>query len=447
MQKIFAILLILTAWIFIRAEEKVVFAEDFSKPDALTRWNKFLTPGGNTYAVENGKLAITLRHKTRNAGYIEIPVPVIRKGRLDFDVTVNPEKTYFRDAIGMTLDLYNIYTFWHDFRKEWRFYDPQPTSKRIYGFNLEPVGHRNITKIRHGVPIHYRIEFDTDQDVIEFFAGNMDDPALGIYDAAPLGRAEYHGGFLRIGSFGYIIPQPYKVYVDNIRLTVTEDKKSSINRDLILVYRGVDSERRYRPMEQFKKAGVDQSRIRYFDLHFTGANIGATNKMFFTGMPGRKTLQRTKTILLLDSPAMPPAQHKLILNEVKNGLHLIVCGGLFTFGKGDFINTPLGNELPVKLETPWEIKGSSNTPLLLQSEKNGPLLKERSVLYYYHDLPPVKGAEIMMKAGNVPVIVSKKYGKGTITVFTGTTSGPDSSDAFWNTSAWTSIFQRMVLQK
>ena len=144
---------------------------------------------------------------------------------------------------------------------------------------------------------------------------------------------------------------------------------------------------------------------------------------------------------------MPPAQHKLILNEVKNGLHLIVCGGLFTFGKGDFINTPLGNELPVKLETPWEIKGSSNTPLLLQSGKNGPLLKERSVLYYYHDLPPVKGAEIMMKAGNVPVIVSKKYGKGTITVFTGTTSGPDSSDAFWNTSAWTSIFQRMVLQK
>lgn len=444
---LFAVLLF-AAPSFARAEEKVVFSEDFSKPDALNRWHKVLTPGGNTYAVENGKLAITLRHKFRNAGYIEVHVPVVRKGRLDFDLTINPENVYSRDRIGMTLDLYNIYTFFHDFRKEWRFYDPQPNSKRIRGFILEPAGHRNITKIKHGIPIHYRIEFDTDQDVIEFYAGNMDDPALGIYDAAPLGRAEYHGGTIRIGSFGYIIPNPYKVYVDNIRLTeIKPSAAANVKRDLILVYRGVDSKRRYRPEEQFKKAKVSPELIRSFDLHFVGANNGCTNNIVFSGMPGRKTLQRAKTMLLLDSPAMPVTQHNLILNEVKNGLHLIICGGLFTLGKGDFINTPIGNELPVKLETPWEVKGSPKQPLTLQSVKGGPALKGRSVLYHYHDHAPVKDAKVLMKAGNKPILTTRSYGKGRITVFSGTTSGPDTKDAFWNTSAWTTIFQKIILER
>ena len=48
-------------------------------------------------------------------------------------------------GIGLFVDLYNISTFFHGSIREWRAYFPEPESKKLEGYPIEPVGHRKIT--------------------------------------------------------------------------------------------------------------------------------------------------------------------------------------------------------------------------------------------------------------------------------------------------------------
>jgi hypothetical protein len=207
---------------------KVIFRQDFQECKDETDlkelgWRVEASPRQSTYRVSGGRLQITCFNNKFNGGYAEIAVPVCRSGILEFDAVNAAEGAVNARGLGLTLDIYNISTFWHDYCADWRRYFPEPTAKRIAGFKVEPVGHRPIAKISKGAWHHYKICFDTDKDIVEYYVDDMIDPAYVDADVPVLGRSEYQGGRLRIGSMG-TMNGPVVSFIDNIVLTSMDEQ-------------------------------------------------------------------------------------------------------------------------------------------------------------------------------------------------------------------------------
>ena len=141
----FIFLLLLTA-LSVFGAEKVIFSETFTKPDALKAWRQILKKDGAVFTVAPDGLHVNHKHLKNGGGFIEIPVPLIKKGRLDFDVEVVLKQGQ-RPGIGLMVELYNISTFFHDGCRDWRMYFPEANVKRLPYFNIEPVGHHKISSV------------------------------------------------------------------------------------------------------------------------------------------------------------------------------------------------------------------------------------------------------------------------------------------------------------
>ena len=189
--KFTAILIAFAAACSAFAAEKIVFKETFDTQEALKKYRMVTYPDGGSYQVRDGALIITHRHAYRKGGYIEIPVPLVKKGSLEFELTVDCDHENPGDAVGTTLDLYNISTFWHDSLKDWRYYFPEPAYKKMPYFDIEPVGHQRIKRIQRHKTTKYRIDFDTVKDCVEFYADDFSDPAASRFDVSVLGHAFY----------------------------------------------------------------------------------------------------------------------------------------------------------------------------------------------------------------------------------------------------------------
>jgi len=430
--------LLILAGVLLSAGERTVFQADFSTPDSLKAWRAVTYPDGGSFECRDNALTITHRHAKRRGGFIEIPVPLIKKGRLDFDV-ITPADGH---GVSLTLDLYNISTFWHDGCRDWRLYFAEPNANRLPYYPIEPVGHHRIAAVPKGKTLHYRIHFNEALDLVEFYVENMDDPAATRYDVSVFGHAFYQQSLLRLGSFGYA-PAVYSTTISNIILTEeTEEQagESARKQDLTLVFDGMAS--RHHKME-----GILPKGFRRYIWDNPGHNPTNTNTCSYLNMPGFDTLAHAKTIIFNDSPNVPAPLQKLMVAAVEDGAHLLFLGGLCTLNKGEFHDTPLGKVMPVNLENQWILNGSGEKALPFTPaagtawSASGESL---GVCYYYLGLPLIQDAEILLRAGQdgPPLLVRKKLGNGSITVLLATACGPNTPDSFWNTNLVKQILQR-----
>ncbi len=422
----FFIISIILSGVMMMAGEKTVFKADFQSDDSLKNWRAVTYKIGAEFHANDGVLTVTHHSAQRRGGFIEIPVPLIKKGRLDFDVNTPADGK----GIGLTLDLYNISTFWHDACRDWRLYFPEPNANRLPYFTIEPVGHHSIGKVPKGETIHYRIRFDESIDLVEFFIGNMDDPAAVRFDVSVFGRAFYQQPLLRLGSFGYA-PSVYSTTISNLVLTEeTTDAAQKTVRDLILAFDGVSSN--VYNMTQLLPKG-----FRHYIWDSPGANLINTNNCDYSSLPGFGTIDRARAIIFNDAPNIPVPLQKRMVSAIEEGANLLIIGGLFTLNKGGFANSPLGQVLPVELSDQWRL-GGSETPLTITDAKQGFLPSDfkAGVCFYYLDLPPVKDAEVLLTAGKggFPILVRRRCGNGSITVLLATPCGPDSPNAFWHSA-------------
>lgn len=409
--------------------EKIIFSENFNSPEALSKWRISTAADGPQFRIENGALSVEHRHKPNFGSFIEMRIPLIKKGRIDFDVLIDPERKDPRDRIGLTLDIFNISTFWHDSCNDWRMYFPEPEIKRLPYFFIEPVGHKKIAAVPKYKYVHYRIVFDHDADLVEFYVDDLKDPKSARYDVSIMGHAYYQGAFLRIGSYGYT-QNSYRTLVDNIVVTEMSERADSIRKkDEILVFDGLLTT--YLPMKRVLKG----AKFRVYHWDSPVYNVSNTNNYQYMKMPGFQTVKNAKTIIFNDAPNVPEALQKKILDSVKEGADLIIFSGLCSLGKGEFKDTPIGRALPVILTDEWAIAGHSEKPIRLDA-KPGLVPKDGAVMYYYWDLKPAEGAEILATAdnGKIPVLIRKKFGKGTVTVLAATVCGPAGKDCFWKTA-------------
>ena len=402
------------------ADGKTVFTERFDSPESLNKWRKVERKGGAKFSVKGNALSVLHGNIATGGGFVEIEIPVIRKGQLDFDITVSPDRAP-AGGIALTLDIYNISTFWHDACGDWRMYFAEPEVKRLPFFWLEPVGHKKICEFPKYRKVHCRIKFDADADLVEFYADDMKDPAAIRYDVSVIGHAMYQGGYLRIGSFGYI-PSPYETHVSNLVLTEdTAEQTAVTERKYSVIFNGISSDH-YPMAELLKDSGTEQ---RFYPWNSPGSCASNSNNYQYFKMPGFQTVDQAKYIIFNDAPNVPEALQKRILDSVHEGAHLLIMGGFWTLSKGFFQNTSLGDALPVEFGSAWKLIGDGKTPFLIPGTK--------TEVWYLLNLPAKADAQILRKAGNIPMLVKKQHGKGTISVLTATAGGPDTPNVFWRT--------------
>lgn len=412
--------------------EKVVFKDNFAEKDALKKWRTVNRQGGAVYTVKNNALNIRHAHFDQNGGsFIEIPLPVVSRGKLEFDVIVNPGRAVRSDGVGLTVDFYNISTFWHDACGDWRLYFAEPNARRLPYFNIEPVGHAKIAVIAKQKKLHYCIKFDADADLVEFYVNDMKDPAAARYDVSVLGHAFYQPGVLRIGSFGYA-PNSYDTEISNIVLTEIADTDNAAGlKDNVLIFEGISSE--HYPVT--KLLGIPESDVRRYAWDSPGACPNTVNNYQYFKMPSFDSVSNAKYIIFNDAPNVHEALQKKMLAAVKDGAKLLIMGGFFTLHKGGFADSAIGRVLPVVFSNRWSMAGDKNTPLELAG------LKNKAILYYHLNLQKSEDAQVLVSAGGVPVLLQKKYGKGTVTVFTGTIGGNINEKVFWKNGALKEILE------
>lgn len=443
----FLLMVFLLSVFSLSGAEKIVWQSDFSKNPTLKGWRINVKPNRASYQVEKNSLAVRSSGHYREDGYIETDVPLCKSGRLDFDAKVNTGSVAIPGP-GIYLELYNITTFWHDSVKDWRYYFPQPNSKREKGFELEPSGHGSIASLRskHGW-IHYRIVFDESSDRVEFYIDDMDNPAYITTAHSVWGRDEYQGGKLRIGSLGY--SSPNTCLVANIELRENNDENnelSIIKRTQILIFNGI-SFNQYRLPECLAGELIQQ-----YNMDSTHSMPLPVNAQKFANFPGQKTIAQAKTIILVDTPLgpgdiFPEFIQKDIINTVQAGAKLLILGGLYTLNKGEYQGSHLERILPIELGTPWDMSYFSQ-PQLIQatSEQFANVLTKPNEVEVVHKLKLAPDAQVHLTTqAGMPLLVSRSCGKGEVWVFGGTVCGT-SEKLFWKTSDWQRIIRKLISQ-
>ena len=136
---------------------------------------------------------------------------------------------------------------------------------------------------------------------------------------------------------------------------------------------------------------------------------------------------------------------------VKAGGGLLVLGGNFSLGQGQFSGTFLEDLLPVTVAETKDVQPSEK-PLPLKPGKSlagslpADLWKDPACLYWRHIVKPKTGANVDLLAGNEPVLFSGGFGKGRVVVFTGTVLGEPVAheQPFWQWNGWPQVMGRMI---
>jgi hypothetical protein len=357
-------------------------------------------------------------------------------------------------GIGLFIDFYNISLFWHDYCRDWRRYFPEATANRLQAYDVEPVGHRRLGKVERNKWSHYKIYFDTDNDLVEYYKDDMENPVYIDGSAPVLGRQEYLGGKLRIGSWG-VCKAPMRFLVDNIRIsTVDTGKSGEVKRSRYLLFNGL-AFNRYDIAGALRSSGVSKDKISEFTIENPKPALTPENKFFIDKLPGSAAVGKAEACVFVDCPLgprsiIPTVTQKAIIENVKGGMRLVVFGGLYAFGKGYYGDSYLSDYLPVEVKGPWEVERVRNP---LKITPTGGFASEidwsnAPVVEYLHDLKVKKGAEILLKAGNKPLLVRSKLGKGEIMVFLGAPCGVSPRDSrnplFWKWSQWRNLAEAIV---
>ncbi|MBQ7206246.1 MAG: hypothetical protein IJS01_00455 [Lentisphaeria bacterium] len=428
-RKTFFCLLLLALVLCAQAEDKVILADDFKDKEAFAkRWRLVTAPGKSTFEPDGKGLVLNMKHNPFNDSYIECDIPLVKRGMLEFDMEFpDPANS---GGIGLYVDIYNIGSFFHSACRDWRYYFPEPESKRVAGFGIEPVGHHKIAPVAPKGRSHYRIVFDADRDRVEFFKDDMEDPAAIAGGVSIFGHDFYRGGKIRIGSMGFAGGKIRAWRLLDLKLTaLAEKQETSLRRSGVLIFQGMTFDE-LKIFEALTANGVQKEACFRYTMESTSHAMIISNRLLYDRMPGEKKLRNAELIVLADAPAgpgniLPDFVLKDMADFVRNGGRLVIFGGFFTLEKGEFQKTPLSEILPVELGSPFTT-GKFAKPAALRSV--GPeyawIDAEKPFdVVYYHDLKLKKDAAVKLTAGGKPMLVERRAGLGSVAVFLGMKAG------------------------
>ncbi|MDD5705691.1 MAG: glutamine amidotransferase [Kiritimatiellae bacterium] len=142
-----------------------------------------------------------------------------------------------------------------------------------------------------------------------------------------------------------------------------------------------------------------------------------------------EALKGVRLIVLADIPASALnglMGRKNLRAFVENGGSLLVFGGPFAFGKGEYADSAFEPVLPITMTGPWDLVKTKAG--VVKVAKTSPITAglrwdERPSLRYYHRTTAKPDAETLLECDGFPVLVTGRYGKGKVAVFAGTYLG------------------------
>jgi len=135
---------------------------------------------------------------------------------------------------------------------------------------------------------------------------------------------------------------------------------------------------------------------------------------------------------------------------VKGGGGLLVLGGPFAYGEGDYEKTDLAEILPVTgigpFDLKWEKKGVPITSRGKHPILDGVDFSAKPYIFWIHQARLKPGSLAILKAGNRPLLVLGKYGNGRVAAFLGTPLGvaPEGKTPFWEWDGWQRLVQNSL---
>jgi uncharacterized membrane protein len=152
----------------------------------------------------------------------------------------------------------------------------------------------------------------------------------------------------------------------------------------------------------------------------------------------------------IPAAALDPQSAALLREYVKNGGGLLVLGGWYAFGGGDYAASPLADLLPVTSGAPFDIHWyPQGLPLQRGAESvAGPARPDGvpEVMWMQEPGAVKPGAQVPLTAGGKPFLVEGTYGKGRVACVLGTTAGvaPAGGELFSDAPEWPGMLGRII---
>ena len=130
---------------------------------------------------------------------------------------------------------------------------------------------------------------------------------------------------------------------------------------------------------------------------------------------------------------------------MEGGGRLVVTGGPYAFGNGEFTGTPFLDVLPVTLSGPFDLKwaGRDKSWELTPALTSHPVLRGVSFarkprVFWHHFVTPKTGAEVVLKAGDRAVLVLGRCGKGKVAALALSPTGDPrpGETGWWDWEGW-----------
>jgi len=136
---------------------------------------------------------------------------------------------------------------------------------------------------------------------------------------------------------------------------------------------------------------------------------------------------------------------EMLCDYVAQGGSLVVAGGPYALGNGEFEDTRFLDVMPAKLSGPFDLKwaGKGKSWDLVAAKADDPLLarvsfEQKPKVFWHHFVTPKADTQVVLTAGGKPALILGRYGKGKVALFTLSPTGKEAPGeiAWWNWNGW-----------
>ena len=136
---------------------------------------------------------------------------------------------------------------------------------------------------------------------------------------------------------------------------------------------------------------------------------------------------------------------EMICDYVEQGGSLLVVGGPYAYGNGEFQGSRFLDVLPVRLRGPFDLKwaGKGKSWTLATRQPEHPLLKgvgfdQSPRVFWHHFVTPKPNATVVLDAGSEPTLILGRYDKGRVATLTLSPTGlaGEGEVAWWDWDGW-----------
>ena len=198
------------------------------------------------------------------------------------------------------------------------------------------------------------------------------------------------------------------------------------------------------------------------ELKSMGAVVAGERFLRYTGNGTHLTkeavsseiLPNVNAVLLtnVDAPALNSSNFNTddLEKFVRAGGGLVILGGQFSYGAGGYSGTALERLCPVETVRVFDRIKNVPSARIDAVLKDHPILagvefKDNPVVFWQHEVNIKPGSAVVLNAGDKPLLVVRRYGKGRVVAFLGTVWGDSETETpYWRSASWKPLLSNML---